>query len=158
MGSCAQLDVGARNQVYCKSDKYSLSLSHLFIPYLTFLKLYSSEWKSKIPAITGQTSSLPGCLLLVEDTSVPWRTQDQIHGSCAGSFKSTHLKEESFWYRVPKLRKYPCQIGLQASLWCVFLVDDDVGGVSSLWAVTIPRLVVLGALRKQTEQVMGARQ
>lgn len=44
-------------------------------------------------------------------------------------------KLESSWKRELQLRKCPNFIGLWASLWCMFLIDDTWGGPKSLWAV-----------------------
>lgn len=50
------------------------------------------------------------------------------------------------------VEKCPHLIGLWASLWTIFLIDDRWGRAQAIVSGTITVLITLGSIRKQTEQ------
>lgn len=83
--------------------------------------------------------------------------QEDSGGVLLAHFMSTWHKNKSFWKRGPQLRKYSHSIGLWASPRCIFLIGSWCTNAQSSVSVATPRLVVLGAIRKQSEQPIGIK-
>lgn len=75
-----------------------------------------------------------------------------------GSVLPTFVKKpELFGKRELRLKKCPHQTDLWASLWCIFLIDDNCAGDQLTVGGATPGLVVLGATGKQTQQTMKSK-
>lgn len=70
----------------------------------------------------------------------------------ASSLLSTLCKLRSSGKKEPPIRKCLCRMGLSASLWGVFLLNEWCWRALPTVGIITPRLVVLSALRKQSEQ------
>lgn len=77
---------------------------------------------------------------------------------CAGCFvMSIWHRPESFEKRKPQLRKFPYQITLWSSLWCIFVIDDWHKRAQHTIDSASSGTVVVGALRKQDEEAMKSK-
>ena len=75
---------------------------------------------------------------------------------CGLAFMSAWHRLQSFWKKIPQLRKCPHQTALWASLWGIFFIDEMWIGPSFMGRET-PEWVIPGAIIKQAEQAIRTK-